>query len=223
MIAKIAAVLWKDLLSEFRTKEMIVSMLVFSLMVALIFNFSFPTGSEFIRGAFPGILWMTFIFASLLGMNRSFVYEVDKGCLQGLMIAPIDRMVIYLSKLVVNFIFISLVEFITLPIFSIFFDVDVLPALGQLLLVVVLSTVGLAVVGTLFSAISVNTKTREVMLPILHLPVSVPILISAVEATRAIFQNGSWGEVWGWLKLLIVFDAIFLVVALWTFEYVIEE
>lgn len=223
MIGKIGVLLWKDMLSELRTKEMIFSMLVFSLMVAVIFNFSFPPGSEFIGEAAPGILWMTFIFASLLGMNRTFVNEVDKGCLQGLMLAPVDRSVIYISKLLVNFIFIGAVELIALPIFSIFFNFNLFSSVWPLLTVLFLCTLGLAVIGTLFSAISVNTRTREVMLPILHFPVSIPIIISAVQATSEIFQGKGLSEIWDWLKILIVFDIIFLIVALLTFEYIIEE
>ncbi|MFQ5751710.1 MAG: heme exporter protein CcmB, partial [bacterium] len=211
MLSKIGAILWKDILSEFRTKEMILSMLVFSLMVAVIFNFSFPIASEFIREAAPGILWMTFIFASLLGMNRSFVYEVDKGCLQGLMLAPANRVVIYISKLLVNIIFIGLVEVIILPIFSIFFDFNIIDSFWPLLTIILLSTIGFAIIGTLFSAISVNTKTREVMLPILHFPVSIPIIISAVQATAAIFQGENWNMIWNFLKILIVFDIIFFI------------
>ena len=223
MWAKVAAILWKDLLSELRSKEMVLSMLVFSLMVAVIFNFSFPPGSEFIDEAVPGILWMTFIFAGLLGMNRSFVYEVDKGCLQGLMLTPVGRHVIYISKLLVNLIFISAVEIIALPLFAIFFGIDLVNVVGDLLLVILLSTLGFSVIGTLFSAIAVNTRTREVMLPILHFPVSIPIIIAAVQATAAILSGEEWDVVWGWLSILIVFDVIFLIISLWTFEYIIEE
>lgn len=223
MMSKIAAILWKDILFEFRTKEMILSMLVFSLLVVVIFNFSFPPGSEFIEDAAPGMLWMTFIFASLLGMNRTFVYEVDKGCLQGLMLAPVNRNAIYISKFLVNLIFIGLVELIVLPIFSIFFDINIIDSFFQLMAVIVLSTIGISVIGTLFSAISVNTKTREVMLPILHFPVSIPIVIGAVQSTTAIFQGQNWKVVWDWLKILTAFDIIFIVVALLTFEYIIEE
>lgn len=223
LFGKVAAILWKDILSEFRTKEMILSMLIFSLMITVIFNFSFPPGSAFVQDALPGMLWMTFIFASLLGMNRSFVYEVDKGCLQGLMLAPMSRVAIYISKFLVNLIFISMVEFIMLPFFSIFFDLDILHSIGQLVLVIILSTIGFAVIGTLFSAISVNTRTREVMLPILHFPVAIPIIIGAVQATSAILQEQEWKVVWGWLKIIIAFDIIFFVVSLWTFEYIIEE
>lgn len=223
MISQILAILWKDLLSEFRTREMILSMLVFSLLVAVIFNFAFPPGSEFMQEAAPGILWMTIIFASLLGMNRAFVYEVDKGCMQGLLLAPVDRAVIYISKFLVNLIFISVVEMIVLPLFSIFFKLSILYVFGKLWLIIFLGTLGLTVVGTLFSAISVNTKTREVMLPILHFPVAIPIIISAVQATAAVFQEQEWRVVWGWLKLILVFDIIFFIVAYFTFEYIVEE
>jgi len=223
MMNKVAVILWKDLLTEVRSKEMVFSMLVFSLMVAVIFNFSFPPGSDFIQDAAPGILWMTFIFASLLGMNRTFVYEVDKGCMQGLMLAPIDRIVIYISKLLVNFIFITLVELIALPLFGIFFKLDVLTSPGQLALVMLVSTLGFTIIGTLFSAIAVNTKTREVMLPILHFPVSIPVIICAVQATTAIFQEQAWSVVWGWTKIVIFFDVIFFIVAFWTFEFILEE
>lgn len=220
---KIAAILWKDLLSEFRSKEMVLSMMVFSLMVAVIFNFSFPPGSEFIQDAAAGILWMTFIFASLLGMGRSFVYEVDKGCMQGLMLAPMDRVVIYIAKLLLNLIFILIVELITLPLFSIFFKLDIWTGFGALALVIFVSSLGFAIVGTLFSAIAVNTKTREVMLPILHFPVSIPVIICAVQATSAIFQGENWSVIWGWTRLIIVFDVVFFIVAFWTFEYIVEE
>ncbi len=223
MITGILTIVTKDFISELRGKEMLLSMLVFSLMVAVVFNFALPPGSDVIEEAAPGIMWMTFIFASLLGMNRTFVYEVDKGCLQGLMLAPIERVVIYISKLIVNFSFIFLVEMIVLPLFTIFFKLDVAGKIWPLIFVLFISTLGFAIVGTLFSAISVNTKTREVMLPILQFPVTVPIIMSAVEATTAVLQGQEWSVVWGWSKIAIVFDVVFFVVAYHTFEFIIEE
>jgi heme exporter protein B len=223
MASKVGAILWKDILSEYRTKEMLGSMVVFSLLVSVIFNFAFPPGSELVREAAPGILWMTIIFASLLGLNRSFVYEVDKGCLQGLMLAPVDRNMIYISKALVNFIFITLVEVVVLPVFSIFFDLNVINSLLQILLVLILSTAGIAIIGTLFSAISVNTRSREIMLPIMYFPVFIPVIFGAVQSTKAILQEQAWSVIWGWLRIVIAFDVIFLVVALLTFEFVIEE
>ena len=223
MIHSIFTIAAKDFVSELRGKEMVLSMLVFSLMVAVVFNFALPPGSDTIEEAAPGILWMIFIFASVLGMNRTFVYEVDKGCLQGLMLAPVDRVVIYISKLLVNFSFIFLVELMVLPLFSIFFKLDFATGIWPLLFVLFINTLGLAIVGTLFSAISVNTKTREVMLPILQFPVTVPIIMSAVEATSAVLQGQEWSVIWGWSKIGIVFDVVFFVVAFHTFEFVIEE
>ena len=222
MIRKLGAVLWKDILSEYRTKEMLSSMIIFSILVAVIFNFAFAPGSEFIQEAAPGVLWMTIIFASLLGLNRSFVHEVDKGCLHGLMLAPISRNVIYLGKTLVNFFFISLVELIVIPIFAILFNLNILGSLLPLLVVVLASTMGIAIIGTLFSAISVNTKSREIMLPILYFPVFMPVIIAAVESTTAVFQEQDWSVIWGWLKIIMVFDIIFLIVALLTFEFIIE-
>lgn len=223
MLGKVWVILWKDLLSELRTKEILISMLVFSLMVGLIFNFTFPTGSEFIQEAIPGIIWMTFIFAGILGMNRTFVYEVDKGCLQGVMLAPTSRVIIYISKFLVNFLFMTLVELLILPIFGIFFNFNILSFLGRLIAVVVLSTLGFAVIGTLFSAISVNTRSREVMLPVLHFPISIPIIIGAAQSTTAIFQGQPWDSVWNFLKIVVVFDIVFFILALLTFEFIIEE
>jgi len=223
MIHSILTIAAKDFVSELRSKEMLLSMLVFSLMVAVVFNFALPPGSDAITEAAPGILWMIFIFASVLGMNRTFVYEVDKGCLQGLMLAPVERVVIYIGKLLVNFAFIFLVELMVLPLFSIFFKLDFTSQIWPLLFILFVNTLGLAIVGTLFSAISVNTKTREVMLPILQFPVAVPIIMSAVEATSAVLQGQEWSVVWDWSKIGVVFDIVFFVVAFHTFEFVIEE
>jgi len=223
MLSKTFVILWKDLLSELRNKEMIFSMLIFSLMMSVVFNFSFPPGSDFIHEAMPGILWMTFIFASLLGLGRSFVAEVDKGCLMGLLLAPIDRATIFLSKLLVNFIFIMLVELISLPLFGIFFKVDLIEQFWSLIFVFTVSTLGFSIVGTLFSAISVNVRTREVMLPILHFPVSIPLIICGVQATNAALEGQGWNVSWGWAKIIIAFDIIFFIVGYLTFDFIVEE
>jgi heme exporter protein B len=221
--ASITTMVWKDLLSELRTKEMLSSMLVFSFMVVVLFNFAFPPGSEFLDAAVPGLLWMVFIFASLLGMNRAFVYEVDKGSLHGLMLCPVDRSSIFWGKLIVNLILIAIVELITIGFFVIFFDLQIMSTLLPLLVIVALSSYGLTVVGTLFSAMAVNTKSREVMLPILHFPVSVPIIIAAVESTASILGGASLAENWGWVRILLAFDIIYSVVNVLVFEYVLEE
>lgn len=222
-LASITTLVWKDLLSELRTKEMISSMLVFSFMVVVLFNFAFPPGSEFLQDAVPGLLWLVFIFAALLGMNRAFVYEVDKGSIHGLMLCPVDRSSIFWGKLIVNLIVIAIVETITLGFFIVFFNLRILSSLPALFLVIALSSYGLAVIGTLFSAMAVNTKSREVMLPILHFPVSVPIIISAVDSTASILAGGSLAENWGWVRILVAFDIIYSVVTVLLFDHVLEE
>jgi len=219
----IAALLWKDVLLELRTKEMLSSMLIFALMVVIIFNFVFDPGSPFLRQATPGILWVAFTFAGVLGLNRSFVHEVDKGCLKGLMLCPVDRSAIYLGKVTGNVIFIALVEMITLPIVVVFFNLSVTGQLPLLIAVVFLGTLGFAAVGTLFSAIAANTRTREIMLPVLLFPITVPLLIAAVKSTGLILAGRPGSDITGWVKLLVAFDLIFLVVSVLTFDYVIEE
>jgi heme exporter protein B len=220
---KLVALVWKDLLAEFRTKEMLSSMLMFALIVVVIFNFTFDPGSRATKEAGPGILWVAFTFAGVLGLYRSLVHEVERGCLQGLTLAPVDYGLIFLGKAVGNAIFIFLIELPTFLLFSIFFNIDFWQGLDKLAVIFFLGTIGFAAVGTLLSAISVNTRTREIMLPILLFPIEVPVILSAVNATASALAGKDWGEITGWLKILAGFDLIFLLVCFVTFEYVLEE
>ncbi|MFQ5886571.1 MAG: heme exporter protein CcmB [Anaerolineae bacterium] len=219
-LAKVGTILWKDLRAELRTKDILTSMFVFAFLVIVIFNFAFELQRLEPEAIAPGVLWVAFTFAGVLGLNRSFVLEKDKGCLEGLMLCPVDRGAIYLAKMMGNIIFILLMEAIALPLFL---ALSNLPLPWELLPILLLGTIGFAGVGTLFAAMSVNTRTREVMLPVLLFPVIVPVIIAAVKATGVVFAGGSLKEASGWLNLLISFDAIFLVVAFITFEYVLEE
>jgi len=223
MFGKTGALFWKDMVAEWRSKETLFSMLVFSLMMSVVFNFSFPPGSDFIREAAAGILWMTFLFAGLLGIGRSFTREIDKGCLTGIMLAPVERSTIYISKLLINFVFIMLVEAISLPLFAIFFKLDLLQNIFAIAFVFTISILGFCIIGTLFAAISVNVRTREIMLPILQFPISVPLIICGVQATRAAIEGQEWAVIWGWSKIIIAFDIIFFIVGYLTFEFIIEE
>lgn len=221
---KIWLIVQKDLIAELRSKEIFSSMFIFSVVVLIVFNFSFEIGYEKkIADLASGILWVAFLFAGVLGLNRSFLLEKEKDCLQGLMLCPVDRGVIYLGKVIGNLLFIFMVILITLPIFSIFFNLSILPYLSGLSLIILLGTVGFISVGTILSAMSVNTKMREVLLPILLFPVIVPVLIACVKSTTKILDGRPLSEISGWLKLLLAFDIIYLVVSYLTFEYVIEE
>jgi heme exporter protein B len=222
-LSKLMVLVWKDLLAEFRTKEMISSMLIFALIVVVVFNFTFDPGSRATAEAGPGILWVAFTFAGVLGLHRALVHEVERGCLHGLMLAPVERGTIFLGKAIGNAIFIFLIELPTFLLFSIFFNIDFWKGLDKLAVIFFLGTIGFAAVGTLLSAISVNTRTREIMLPILLFPIEVPVILSAVNATAGALKGQSWNEIAGWLKILSAFDLIFLLVCFVTFEYVLEE
>lgn len=222
-LAKLWAVVWKDLLSEFRTKELLSSMLMFALIVVVIFSFTFETGSTATREAGPGLLWVAFTFASVLGLHRSMIHEIERGSLHGLMIAPLDRGLLFLAKAIGNIIFIFLIEIPTFVLFAIFFNVDLTVGLEKTALVFLLGTIGFASVGTLFSAMSANTRTREIMLPILLFPIQVPVILAAVHATAGALNGRSWADLGDWLKILFAFDAVFIIVCFVTFEYVLEE
>lgn len=217
----VAAVLWKDLAAEMRSKELISSMLVFSLLVVLIFNFALELDRGARENVAAGVLWVTFTFAGTLGLNRSLSMEKDRGSLDGLLLAPVDRSALYFGKALGNLLFMGLVELIVLPLFSILYNMPLITPL--MLLVVVLGTVGYAAVGTLLASMAVHTRARDVMLPILLLPVAVPLLVAAVRASGAALSAAPWEEIVPWLNLLLAYDAIFVAVAFMAFEYVVEE
>jgi heme exporter protein B len=222
MLRVIRAVFLKDLAAEWRTKEILSAMFVFALLVAVIFNFAFDMRAENARTLAPGVLWVAFSFAGTLGLSRSFVIEKDRGCLDGLLMCPVDRGAIFLGKALANMAFMGVIEVIVVPVALVFFNLsfEVVP---PLLPVIVLGTIGYSGVGTLFSAMAVNTRSREVMLPLLLFPVLVPVLVSAVKLTAGVVDHVAFGEMARWLQLLVGFDVIFLVASFLAFDYVVEE
>ncbi|MCR4406013.1 MAG: heme exporter protein CcmB [Anaerolineae bacterium] len=219
-LRKVWTIVWKDLLTELRSREMIASMLVFALLVLFIFNFAFELRVEQVTAVAPGVLWVTFIFAGMLGLSRAFVMEKDQGCWDGLLLSPVDRSVLYFGKMLSNVLFMLIVEAIALPAFVVLFNLPFPPLLP---VVVFLSTIGFAAVGTLFSAMTVHVRAREVLLPVLLFPVVVPVIIAAVKLTAGLLDGLPLGEMGHWLRLLVAFDIIFLAVACMTFDYVVEE
>ncbi len=221
-LRKILAIVGKDVATEIRTKEMMSAMFVFSLLIIFIFNFTFDLRAENVRTLAPGVLWVAIAFAGMLGLSRSFILERDKGVLDGLLLAPVDRSAIYFGKMLGNVLFISSVEIVILPVFVILFNQS-LASLPKLSGVVLLGTIGLAGVGTLFSAMAVHTRAREVLLPIMLFPVIVPVILAAVRLTAAILDQNPLGEVSHWLTLLVAFDVIFIATSFMLFEFVVEE
>jgi heme exporter protein B len=214
---------WKDMLSEFRGRETITSMLIFCLIVVVIFNFMFEPGSTLVREMIPGILWVAITFAGILGLNRSFIYEVDQGCMLGLLLCPVDHYIIYLGKMLGNFFFMLIMEIVILPLMIVLFNLNITNILLPLMLVIFLGTLGFAAVGTLLSAISVNTRAREILLPILLFPIAIPILMAAVKATGSLINDATITNALSWIKILTGFDIIFLVISCLLFEYVVED
>ncbi len=215
------AVIWKDLAAELRSRELLSAMLVFALLVIFIFNFALELDPVTRRTATSGILWVTFAFAGTLGLNRSMATEKDRGCLDGLLLAPVDRSAIYFGKAIGNLIFMMVVEAIVLPLYSLLYNINLFQP--GLLLVILLGSIGYVMVGTLLASMAIQTRTRDVLLPILLFPLVLPILIAAVKASGNFLSGLEMSEIWPWLNLLIVYDVIFTAVAFMVFDYVVEE
>lgn len=215
------ALIAKDLAIERRTRESLVVMLTFSIMIVAIFNFAFELRVDNVRQVAPGALWVGFAFAGVLGLNRSLARESEDGCLEGLMLAPVDRSAIYVAKAVANLLFMAGSEIIILPLFSVLFGLNALRL--DLALVLFLGTVGLAEVGTLLSAIAVQTRARDALLPVLLLPISVPLLVAAAKATAGLLDGGGLAGGLQWFELLVVYDVVFAAASIALFEYVLEE
>ncbi len=223
VIAQALVIAAKDLRLEFRTRTAFVSALAFTALVLAIFNFARdPTAVAAIDMA-PGILWITFCFAGLLGLNRAFALERENRAIDGLMLAPVSRTALYLGKLLGNLAFVGLVEAVALPLFALFFNVPLWPILAPLLGVIALATIGFAALGTLLSAIAVNTRFAELMLPVLMLPFLVPPITAAVQVTSRLFAGRPMDEMAAWLKLLVGYDIVVLAAAILVFDFTLDE
>jgi heme exporter protein B len=217
----VTAIAWKDLAAELRSRELLSAMLVFSLLVILIFYFALELDVKARNSITAGALWVTFAFAGTLGLNRSMAVEKDRGCLDGLLLAPVDRSAIYFGKSISNLVFMLIIEAIVLPVYSLMYNINLFN-LG-LIGVTLLGSVGYIAVGTLLAAMSVQTRTRDVLLPILLFPLVIPVLVAAVKASSGFLLGLDMNEILPWLNILIVYDLIFIAVAFMVFDYVVEE
>jgi len=215
------ALLWKDLLLEFRTKERLSSLFVLALLIVLVFVFALSP--EQIQGpeVEAALLWVTLVFAGMLSLQRSFLLEQERGCFSGLLLSPIDPGTLFLAKMLGNVMFLLLVEVIVAPLSLTFFGVPFSGSLVMLPIVVLLGTVGFSALGTLFAAIAVRTRAREVLLPIMLLPLLVPLLIAAVKVTSAVLSGEEWNGMW--FRVLLAFDIIFVVTGWLIFSQVVQE
>ena len=222
-VGQLQTLIWKELLIEARGRETVLAGGVFALLVLVVFRFALDLRVENVPAVAPGVLWVTVTFAGVLSLGRSFARERDRRTLDGLLLAPVDRSALYLAKVTASVASMLLVEVIALPAFIGLFDLSVdFPLLA---LALVLGTLGLAGVGTLFAAIAAHTRAREVMLPLLLFPIQVPVILATVKSTGAAIRIPGIDppELGQWLGLLIAFDALFLGLSVVLFDYAIEE
>lgn len=217
------AILLKDLRIELRTKETLAALLLLGLLTLVVLSFAFDPTSPLRPAAAPGVLWVAVTFAGTLGMNRSLLREREQDCLQGLLLAPVDRGAIYLAKALANFLFMAAAQIVLVPLFVFFFNLPFLATVARVVPVLLLGLLGFAAVGTTFAAVSLRTRAREVMLPLLMLPLAAPLLIAGIQATTALLGGQPFAAVAHWLNLLLAFDVVFLVVGWLAFEYVVTE
>ena len=216
------AILWKDLVTEWRSRDRAVAMGLFAMLVVAIFQFALPGGAgEESRELAPALLWITYVFAALLGLGRAFAIELENDALSGLALVPADRGWVFLGKAAANWVILVLVQAVTAGAFALAFDVDLGPVALPLAAVVALGALGLCSVGTLFAAVAVRTRFREVMLPLLLLPLLIPVLSGSVRATQDLLTTGQ--VAFAPLQLLLVADAIYLIASFVGFEYVLDE
>ncbi len=214
------AIVVKDIAAELHTREILSAMFVFAVTAMLTFSFALDLRGAVGRDAAPGVVWTTIAFAGTLGLSRSLAREQQTGGIAGLLLAAGDRTVIFFGKSLGNTAMLLILEIALLPLGTVLFDANLLRP--EIVLVVILGTIGYAVAGTLLAAIAVNTRAREVMLPILLLPLIVPLMIPAVQATAGLLEGLALAEVNNWMRVLVVYDLLIVAVAMLTFEYVIE-
>lgn len=217
------AIIWKDIVLEMRSRETVASLFVLGLLVLVIFNFAVDVDASNVARMAPGVLWIAIVFSATLALGRAFAIERENGCMAALLLAPIDRGLLFLAKLIVNFVVLAVFEALLLPFFVLLFDVA--PGLALLKLVAVLAagTAGLAAVGTLFALAALGTRARELMLPLLILPLQIPLLIAAVKATDMVLAGAGLADLGAWGTLLVSFDVVFVTAGWLTFEFMLVD
>jgi heme exporter protein B len=217
------AIAAKDLRAELRSKTALLSALVFAALVLVVFNFARDPTVLAVTDLAPSVLWVTFALAAMVAMNRAFTVERENSAFDGLLLAPVPREALFLGKLLANLVFVGTVELVTLPLFVLFFNMSFWPQLPGVLAVTALATIGFVAVGTIFSAMAVRTRFAELMLPVLLLPFMVPPLIGAVQVTSRLLAERPLSEMWGWLRLLALYDVVFVTLCTLAFTAVVDE
>ena len=213
----------KDLAIEFRTRSAFFSAVIFALLGLVIFYFAWDPTAVAVTDLAPGVLWVIFTFSGLLGLHRSFGVESDDHAIDGLLASPISREAIFLGKALANLIFVAAVQLIAIPALALFYNLPLADVAAPLIAIAFLAAVGLVAVGTLFSAMAVNTRLAELLLPMLSLPFFVPIVIAASQSTAKLLSGRPVGEATAWLKLLVAFDIVFVAACTLAYPFTVDD
>ena len=222
LVRQTVRLLWKDLLLEARRRESLVSMFFFGAVVLFLFHFAFEIPPQQTAEMAPGLLWLALIFTGTLGLGQLFQAERENRCLEALLLSPMDRGALYLAKVLFNLLLMVLVELVVFPLFGVLFNLDFWPLLPSLFLVAILGAIGFCVLGTLFAAMTLRARARELLLPLILFPLMIPVILATIRAMEVILRTGAFGEALPWLRLLIGFDVIFLTAGFLFFERGIE-
>lgn len=222
-LSRVGAIVWKDLTAERRTKANFNAVVFLAGLILLLFGFALGPDHDALRNVAGGVLWLTVLFSGVLSFNRSYEQELEHGALEMLLLYPGDRKSIFLGKLFANLTFVLLVEAVMVPAAALLYDIPVWPVILPLSAVLLLGTFGFVTLGTFYAAMASRLRAREVLLPLLLFPMLIPLLVGAVQATTAILNGDLMNTAGSWIRLLIVYDVIFFLGALYAFEHVIED
>jgi heme exporter protein B len=220
---RISAIIWKDFTSERRTKANFNAVLFLAVLTLILFGFALGPETQELRDAAGGVVWLTILFSGVLAFNRSYEQELEEGAMDSLLLYPGQRRSIFVGKVIANLAFVLLVEVVLVPLATILYDLPLWRVAGPLAGVLLLGTVGFVTLGTFYAAMASRIRAREVMLPLLLFPMLIPLLVGAVEATSAMLAGDVMGDSRVWVRLMVIFDAIFIVICMWAFDFVIEE
>ena len=210
------------MLIDLKRKDNLLSMILFAILTLLVFQFAMGEEPEMFQIALPGVIWIVFLMSGVLGLGKSFVQEMATGCMGGLLLAPVDRSVLFLGKMLANTLFLLFTQLLFIPLCLFFFEIEVRNWL-ELLMVLFFGTVGFSSLGTLLTAMTSTLRGKEMLLPILIFPLMVPSLLCVVRLTDFLFFGAHSEEVWSWWKLLLGFDVVLFTLSLLGFEFIVEE
>jgi len=224
MLSQASRIAWKDLRVELRSREIVYTMAFFGALLVVVDSFAFPLKPEVVRAAVPGMLWVTIAFAGTIGLGRAFDRERENDTMRALLLSPVPRLAVFLGKAIAIAALVIAVAAVCTPLLALLLGAPLLAEPGPLVLVLALGAVGFSIVGTVFAATLLKVRSRDVLLPVIIYPLLIPLFVAGTSATEAmIAKPANFEKVWYWISFLGIYDAVFLVLSLWTFEALVIE